>query len=99
MQEILQVHILLGNLNHSINLKEISVSLSRQCMSFLSLRLLMMIECLHKTQINLLISSSQLVSRYLILAMIRSSDTSADDLIRINHGSRRYIKEMNGLDT
>ena len=86
MQEILQVHILLGNLNHSINLKEISVSLSRQCMSFLSLRLLMMIECLHKTQINLLISSPALaatawisVSRYLI-AEIRSKD----DLIKIN---------------
>ena len=86
MQEILQVHILLGNLNHSINLKEISVSLSRQCMSFLSLRLLMMIECLHKTQINLLISSPALaatawisVSRYLI-AEIRSQD----DLIKIN---------------
>ena len=86
MQEILQVHILLGNLNHSINLKEISVSFSRQCMSFLSLRLLMMIECLHKTQINLLISSPALaatawisVSRYLI-AEIRSQD----DLIKIN---------------
>ena len=86
MQEILQVHILLGNLNHSINLKEISVSLSRQCMSFLSLRLLMMIECLHKTQINLLISSPALaatawisVSRYLI-AEIRSQN----DLIKIN---------------
>ena len=86
MQEILQVHILLGNLNHSINLKEISVSLSRQCMSFLSLRLLMMIECLHKTQINLLISSPALaatawisVSRYLI-AEIKSQD----DLIKIN---------------
>ena len=86
MQEILQVHILLGNLNHSINLKEISVSLSRQCMSFLSLRLLMMIECLHKTQINLLISSPALaatawisVSRYLIVEI-----RSQDDLIKIN---------------
>ena len=83
---------LLRNLNHRINLKEISVSLSRQRMSFLSLRLLMMIECLHKTQINLLISSpalaakahsSLLVSRYLI-AKIRSSEITADDLIKIN---------------